>query len=128
MKIVVKKPGADAEIREEASIQAINKIVGNVDLNGNGYDYASSDIRMTIAPGIDMYVNENAARNYDQGENLWAPSNNVMFFGNVAFAGYDPDARDNNGASSLTDEQIQTVLQFIQRQKPLQYVKRHKKD
>lgn len=128
MKIVVKKPGADAEICEVADIQAINKIIGNVDTDGSGYDYTSSDIRMTIVPGIDMYINENAAYNYDQEENLWAPSNNVIFFGNIAFAGYDPDSRGNCGASSLTDEQIRIVLQFIKMQNTSSQSRRHKKD
>lgn len=128
MKIVVKKPGKDAEICEVSNIQAINEIVGNVDTDGKGYDYTGSDIRMTIAPGVDMYLNEKAAFNYEQEENLWAPSNNVLYFGNLVFAGYDPGDRDNYGASSLTDEQIETVLQFIEKQKPVQYNKRHKKD
>ena len=116
MKVIIKRPGEDVKIAEVAGLPEINKICGNVDSDGNGLDWASSDIRMEIDSGVDMYVKSDAINNFDLEENLWAPGNNAVLFGNIVFAGYDSQLR-GYGVCSLTDEQVQKVMDFIAQQK-----------
>lgn len=116
MKVIVKRPGEDGEIVEVEGLSEINKICGNVDDEGNGINRTSSDIRMQIYRGVDMYVKEDAINNFELKRNLWAPGDMAVLFGNVIFAGYDEKA-EGCGVCSLTDEQIQKVFDFIARQK-----------
>ena len=116
MRVIIKRPGENGKIAEVAGLSEINKICGNIDGNGNGLDRASSDIRMEIDRGVDMYVKSDAINNFDLEENLWAPGNNAVFFGNIVFAGYDGQS-EGDGVCSLTDEQVQKVMDFIARQK-----------
>ena len=115
MRVVVKEPHKNGEVRELEDICAINQFVGNVDENGKGYDHGGTDIRNEIAKGIDMYVKEDAAYHPDLEGNLWSFNDMYLLCGNIVFAGYDPNVK--SGACSLTDEQIETVMQFIERQK-----------
>lgn len=117
MKVIVKHPGKEPEITEVDGIAAINKLVGNVDENGNGRDHAGSDVREAIADGIDEYVKENAAYNTELERNLWSSNNFSLFCGTVVFAGYNRENRADCGACSLTDEQIAFCLAYIERQK-----------
>ena len=116
MKVIVKKPNLSPEICEVSGISEINQIVGNVDKKGIGYNHGSSDIRMSIGKNIDMYVKEDAINNFDLEQNLWAPNNNAVFFGNIVFAGYDQEKTEDAGACSLTDEQIALCFVFIAKQ------------
>lgn len=116
MKVIVKRPGKDGEIAEVEGLPEINKICGNVDDKGNGINRAGSDIRMRIYSGVDMYVKEDAINNFDLEENLWAPGDMAVLFGNAVFAGYDEKV-GGYGVCSLTDEQIQVVFDFIARQR-----------
>ena len=115
MKVIIKRPGENGKIAEVAGLPEINKICGNVDSDGNGLDWASSDIRMEIDSGVDMYVKSDAINNFDLEENLRAPGNNAVFFGNIVFAGYDGQL-EGYGVCSLTDEQVQKVMDFIAQQ------------
>ena len=112
MKVIIKRPGEDGKIAEVAGLPEINKICGNVDSDGNGVNRTGSDMRMPIYSGIDMYVKEDAINNFDFEENLWAPGDGAVLFGNIVFAGYD-----GHGICSLTDEQVQIVMDFIAKQK-----------
>ncbi len=114
MKIIVKKPGKPYELCEVSGISEINKLVGNVDSDGNGYNHGGSDIREPIGKDVDMYVKEDAGWNADFRPNLWHPNGFVKYCGTVAFAGYDSDSYDECGACSLTDEQIGYCAQFIE--------------
>ena len=116
MKVIIKRPGEDGKIAEVAGLPEINKICGNVDSDGNGVNRTSSDIRMAIYRGVDMYVKEDAINNFDFEENLWAPGDGAILFGNIVFAGYDGQA-GGYGVCSLTDEQVQKVMDFIAKQK-----------
>lgn len=116
MKVIIKRPGEIGKIAEVEGLSEINKICGNVDSDGNGVNSVSSDMRMSIYSGIDMYVKEDAINNFDLDENLWAPGNGAVFFGNIVFAGYDGQA-GGYGVCSLTDEQEQIVMDFIAKQK-----------
>ena len=116
MKVIIKRPGEAGKIAEVEGLPEINKICGNVDSDGNGVNRASSDIRMEIDSGVDMYVKSDAINNFDLEENLWAPGNNAVFFGNIVFAGYNGKL-ESYGVCSLTDEQVQKVMDFIAKQK-----------
>lgn len=116
MKVIIKRPGEDGKIAEVEGLPEINKICGNMDSNGNGLAMASSDTRMEIDDGVDMYIKTDAINNFDLDENLWAPNNNAVFFGNIVFAGYDSQL-EGYGVCSLTDEQVQKVMDFIAKQK-----------
>lgn len=120
MRVIVKHPGMEPEVIEVESIQAINKLVGNVDEDGNGWDHVGSDERQEIGSGIDgvdIYCRFNAAFNIELKENLWFNDNHLLC-GTVVFAGYDnKNKKTNYGACSLTDEQIENCLTYIGRQK-----------
>lgn len=116
MKVIIKRPGESGKIVEVTGLSEINKICGNVDSDGNGVNRTSSDIRMGIHSGIDMYVKEDAINNFDLDENLWAPGDMAVLFGNIVFAGYDGQL-EGYGVCSLTDEQVQIVMDFIAKQK-----------
>ena len=115
MKVIIKRPGKNGEIAEVEGLSEINKICGNVDSDGNGLDRTSSDIRMEIYRGIDMYVKEDAINRKELGANLWAPGDGFVLFGNSVFAGYD-EKLEGCGVCSLTDEQVQKVMEFIAKQ------------
>ena len=116
MKVIIKRPGEDGEIAEVEGLPEINKICGNVDSDGNGVNRLNSDIRMEIYRGVDMYVKEDAINNFDLEQNLWTPGNGNVLFGNIVFAGYD-EKLEGYGVCSLTDEQVQIVMDFIAKQK-----------
>ena len=116
MKVIIKRTGENGKIADVEGLSEIKKICGNIDSNGNGLDRASSDIRMEIDSGIDMYVKSDAINNFALEENLWAPGNNAVLFGNIVFAGYN-GRLEGYGVCSLTDEQVQKVMDFIAKQK-----------
>ncbi len=118
MLVVVKEPGLEPEIREVNGISEINKIVGNIDEDGNGYNHGGSDIREPIGKGVDIYMYGAAVYNLDFGEsNLWTQNNRGVICGTVVFAGFDPDDSSNSGACSLTEEQIEHCRMYIDKQK-----------
>lgn len=113
MKVIIKKPGEKAEIYEVSGIQEINKLVGNIGDNGEGYNYVGSDIRQNIGRHIDMYVKEDAIFNPELKENLWV-TDYALVCGTIIFAGYDKNNLEKDyGACSLTAEQIEYCLNFI---------------
>ena len=114
MRVLVKKPGQEPEIMELGSLVDINKIVGNLDENGNGLREPSSDIRMTIGPKIDEYCKADALINFDMEPNIWNHNNMGVLHGTVIFTGIDVD--DHFNPCSLTDDQIAFCLDYINRQ------------
>lgn len=110
IKTIVKKPGATPEIVELEGISEINKIVGNVDEQGNGWNHAGIDTRMTIGPGIDQYCKADAINNFDFEQNLWNYFDSAVLFGNIIFAGWD---HSKSEICSLTEDQIQYCLDYI---------------
>lgn len=110
IKIIVKKPGVMPEIVEIEGMSEINKIIGNVDEQGNGWDYASSDTRMQIGPNIDEYCKADAINNFNFEENLWNHFDSAVLFGNIIFAGWDSSKAD---VCSLTDDQIKYCFNYI---------------
>jgi hypothetical protein len=116
MIVIVKEPGKHFEKRDVEGIEEINRLVGNVDENGKGVNYGSSDTRDFIAPGIDMYCNANALYNNDLEPNLWNKSDTGVLCGTVVFAGYDQEDTMNAGAVSLKEEQIEIISSFINKQ------------
>ena len=117
MRVIVKYPGKEPEVMEAEGIRDINKLVGNVDEQGNGWDHTSSDIRSFIADGIDEYVKANAAYNPELEPNLWSSDDFNVWCGTVVYTGYDSEKPTDCGACSLTDEQIEFCLSYIERQK-----------
>ena len=117
MRVIVKRPHMEPEITEVEGISAINQLVGNVDEAGNGWNHGGTDIRMAIFKGIDQYVKDDAANNLSLEENLWDRRGMCVFCGTIVFAGYDNEIRTNCGACSLTDEQIEKCLDYIEQQK-----------
>ena len=115
MKVIIKRPGEAGKIAEVEGISEINKICGNVDSNGNGLDRPISDIRMEIERGVVMFVKSDAINNFALEKNLWAPGDGAVVFGNIVFAGYDRQL-EGYGVCSLTDEQVQKVMDFIAKQ------------
>lgn len=109
MRVIIKKPGEKPKTIEVLNLSEINKLVGNVDEDGNGWNHGGSDIRMLIGPGIDQYCKDDAISNVELGPNLWSYNDNAMYFGTVVFAGCDK----NYDLCSLTDEQIQYCLRYI---------------
>ena len=110
IKIIVKKPGAMPEIVEVEGMCEINKIIGNVDEQGNGWNHAGTDARMQIGPGIDEYCKADAVNNFDFKKNLWNHFDNAVLFGNIIFAGWDSTKLD---VCSLTDAQIKYCFEYI---------------
>ena len=117
MKVIVKNPGLDPGLCEVSGITEINKLVGNVDENGNGVNDVNSDMRTDIGRNVDMYMNEHAAFNTKLEGNLWSPNNSTLFCGTIVFAGYSQDnCKVDFGACSLTQDQIDFCLDYINRQ------------
>ncbi len=117
MKVIVKAPGLNPEVCEVSGIVEINKLVGNVDKKGDGYNYVYSDMRTNIGKSVDIYMNEYAAFNVELEGNIWSPSDSVLFCGTVVFAGYSQDnCKVDAGACSLTQEQIDFCLDYINKQ------------
>ena len=116
MRVIVKHPGMEPEVIEVESIQAINKLVGNVDEDGNGWDHVGSDERQGIAPGVDKYMKSDAVFNSELEGNLWSSSGASLICGTIVFAGYDNDQKTDYGACSLTDEQIKYCIEYIYNQ------------
>lgn len=108
MKVVVKRPNEEPQVIEVSGLEEINKIVGNVDRNGNGINKAGSDTRGGVLPGIDMYVNDHALFNPFLPENFWDKSGKHLYCGNVVFAGYNRTV-GGFGVCSLTDEQAELI-------------------
>ena len=106
MKVVIKKPGENLKIIEVKDLREINKLTGNIDENGEGYDYTGSDLRKSVFDGIDMYVNENAPFAFELGQNFWDVSGFNVYYGNVIFAGFDRNSGGDYGVCSLSNEQI----------------------
>ena len=113
MRVICKKPKCDAELIEVAGIEEINKLVGNVDENGNGVNGASSDIRCGVLGGVDLYMKEDAVFNTALEGNLWTRNDNAIVCGTVVFAGYDDNKYEDSGAASLTDEQVRECERYI---------------
>ena len=114
MKVIIKEPGKNPVITEVEDMVTINKIVGNVDGNGNGVDTTGSDSRGSIGKGIDQYNKDDALNNLRLDGNLWNQYDTGVLCGNIVFAGYDPNSKANFGAVSLTDEQIKYCLEYIE--------------
>ena len=114
IKTIVKKPGIGPEIVELEGMSEINTILGNVDEQGNGWDYASSKTRMQIGPGIDEYCKADAINNFNFEENLWNDFDSAVLFGNIIFAGWDSSKRD---ICSLTDDQVKYCFDYIDSKK-----------
>ena len=110
IKVIVKKPGAMPEIVELEGMSEINKIIGNVDEQGNGWNDASSDTRMEVGPCIDEYCKADAVNNFALEQNLWNHFDSAVLFGNIIFAGYDST---NYDLCSLTDAQIKYCFEYI---------------
>lgn len=118
MRVIVKKPNQEAEICEVSGIAEINKLVGNLDENGNGSKYVGSDIRQFIGKNVDIYVKDDALLHPELGANLRTPSNNAIHYGTIVFAGLDENnGKVEFGACSLTDEQIEYCFSYIAKQK-----------
>ena len=110
IKVIVKKTGVMPEIVELEGMSEINKIIGNVDEQGNGWNYATSDTRMQIGLDIDEYCKADAINNFDFEQNLWDYFDNAVLFGNIIFAGWDSSKSE---VCSLTDDQIQYCFAYI---------------
>ena len=110
IKAIIKKPGVKPEIVELEGMCEINKILGNVDEQGNGWNYASSDTRMEIGLGIDEYCKEDAINNFNFEQNLWNHFDSAVLFGNIIFAGWDSSKFE---VCSLTNEQIKYCFDYI---------------
>ena len=116
MKVIVKHPGMEPEVIDVGGIPDINKLTGNIDENGNGLDHINSDMRGSVAPGVDEYLYAKAAYNSKLGENLWSSDDVLLYCGTIVFAGYDKDKTTDWGACSLTEGQIEWCLSYIARQ------------
>ena len=110
IKIIVKEPGVMPEIVEVEGMSEINKIIGNVDEQGNGWNYANSDTRMPIGPYIDEYCKADAMFNVNFEGNLWDDFDNGVLCGNIIFAGWDSS---QGKICSLTDDQIKFCFDYI---------------
>ena len=115
MKVVVKNPNELMRVIEVSGLKEINKIVGNVDENGEGLNETGSDFRQGIFYGIDMHMNGAARINTDLPKNFYDMSGLRLYFGSVVFAGYDQNAEDPFGVCSLTDEQIEYLKENIRK-------------
>ena len=113
MKVVIKKPNEALKVIDVEDLKEINKLLGNIDEDGNGISTTGSDYRQGIFEGIDMYVNKNAIFNADLQDNFWDVSGRNLYCGNVVFAGYNSENTKNCGACSLTDEQIDYLIKNI---------------
>lgn len=113
MKVIVKNPNDVMKVVEVAGLREINKIVGNVDANGEGLNETGSDCRQAIFHGIDMHMNARAMFNSKLPENFWDVSGFKLYCGSVVFAGYDENSPDPFGVCSLTDEQMEYLKENI---------------
>ena len=113
MKVVVKNPNEAMKVIEVADLKEINKIIGNVDKNGEGLDETGSDYRQGVFDGIDIHMNGRAVFNPELPENFWNAMGSRLYCGSVVFAGYDQNAEDPFGVCSLTDEQIEYLKENI---------------
>ncbi len=113
MKVVVKNPNEALKVVEVADLKEINKIVGNVDVNGDGLNETGSDFRQCVFDGIDMHMNAKAQFNLRLPENFWDISGFKQYCGSVVFAGYDMNSSEPFGVCSLTDEQIEYLKENI---------------
>ena len=112
MKVILKKPKMDPEVIDVENLCAFNKLVGNVDESGNGLNFVVSDERMSIAPGIAMYIKSDADFISSLEANIWTKNGSTLICGPVVFVGY------NNGTvCSLTEEQIKECISFIEEQR-----------
>lgn len=117
MRVLVKKPGFDAEICEVNGLQGINKLVGNVDENGHGLKTTGSDARMSIGNDVDLYMYVNARHEHHKKPNIWSDDDNGIVYGTIVFAGYDSIHGADFGVCSLSDEQIYLARTYINLQK-----------
>lgn len=113
MKVVIKNPGEAMKVAEVADLKEINKIVGNVDANGEGYNKTGSDCRQGVFNGIDIHMNTSALFNPKLSENFWDVGGFRLYCGSVVFAGYNEDSHGSFGVCSLTDEQIEYLKENI---------------
>lgn len=114
MKVVVKNPNEAMKVIEVADLKEINKIIGNVDKNGEGLDETGSDYRQGVFDGIDIHMNGRAVFNPELPENFWNAMGSRLYCGSVVFAGYDPNG-EGFGVCSLTDEQIKYLKDNIRK-------------
>ena len=70
MKVIVKNPNEAMKVIEVADLKEINKIIGNVDKNGEGLDETGSDYRQGVFDGIDIHMNGRAVFNPELPENF----------------------------------------------------------
>lgn len=113
MKVVVKKPNEAMQVVEVADLKEINKIVGNVDANGEGLTYTGSDFRQGVFDGIDIHMNGLAVFNPDLPRNFWDVGGFKLYCGAVVFAGYNENSQNLFGVCSLTDAQIEYLKENI---------------
>lgn len=115
MKVVVKNPNEAMKVVEVADLKEINKIVGNVDANGEGLNTTGSDYRQGVFDGIDIHMNGAAILNSELPENFWDVGGFRLYCGSVVFAGYDKNNGDRFGVCSLTEEQIKYLKENIKK-------------
>lgn len=113
MKVVVKNPNEAMQVVEIADLKEINKIVGNVDANGEGLNEIWSDFRQRVFDSIDIYMNGSALFNPNLPKNFWDVGGFKLYCGAVVFAGYDENSQNLFGVCSLTDEQIEYLKENI---------------
>ena len=116
MKVVIKRPNEGMQVIEVSGLSEINKLVGNVDENGEGESSTGSDYRQGVFKGIDIHMNGNAIFSTKLPSNFWDTNGNYMYCGNVIFAGYNPESKLPYGVCSLTDEQIEYLKANISQQ------------
>ena len=113
MRIMVANPKTNPEICEVSSMDEINLIVKNFDADKVLSSRPDQDTCRSISNGIHLYCNKLASFNLNMEDNLWAPGDSDLLCGTVVFAGYDPNAIDTFGVCSLSDLQMQKVLEYI---------------
>jgi len=113
MKVLIKKPDEALSVIEVSGLAEINKLLGNVDAEGNGLSGTGSDYRQGVFNGVDMHMNGRAIFNSNLPQNFWDANGNYLYCGNVIFAGYDSSSGAPYGVCSLTDEQIELVKNNI---------------
>jgi len=115
MKVLIKKPGCCLETIEVSDLKEINKLLDNLDENGEGKSSTGSDLRQGVFEGIDMHMNGNALFNLKLPENFRDANGNLLYCGNVIFTGYDTSSGMPYGVCSLRDDQIEYIKANIGR-------------
>lgn len=85
MRVVIKNPNEAMKITDVENLKEINKLVGNVDENGEGLAVTNGNICQEVFDGIgiEMYVNENSNMSLSLKRNFWDVKGNVLYGGTV---------------------------------------------